>query len=228
MSLTLVIANKNYSSWSMRPWVLLHQFDIPFAEVLLKFHSAEWTERIAMLSPSGLVPVLWDGQPGEANAIAIWDSVAIFEYVAERFPEKAIWPRSPEARAFARSVVAEMHAGFRALRSAMPMNIRNQHPGKGQSPEVARDLARIESLWATARTRFGQSGPFLFGDFSAADAMFAPVVMRIATYHPAISAESARYCDAVQHATSVAAWNDASRRETEFVAEDEPYCKAPG
>ncbi len=228
MPLTLVIGNKNYSSWSMRPWVLLRQKDIPFAEHMLKFHSAEWSEHIARLSPTRLVPVLWDGEPGHAGSTAVWDTLAIAEYLAERFPGKGIWPSDLRARTRARSVACEMHSGFRHLRNTMPMNIRNQHPGKGLTPETARDIARIEQIWADCRREFGAGGPFLFGDFTAADAMFAPVVMRFATYHPPLSDPTLRYCEAVAGAPGVCAWIAAAKLETEFVPEDEPYCPAPG
>jgi len=214
----------------MRPWVLLKQLDIPFAEVLLKFHSAEWDAQIGRLSPSRLVPVLWDGEPGNEAATCIWDTLAIAEYVAERVPEKAVWPRDTKARARARSLVSEMHSGFRGLRSAMPMNIRNQHPGKGYTPEVAKDIARIETVWREARHEFGEgagNGAFLFGEFSAADAMFAPVVMRFNTYHPLLAADTRTYCEAVTRAPGVAAWIAAAMLEADFVAEDEPYCPAP-
>lgn len=226
--LTLVIGNKNYSSWSMRPWVLLRQLDIPFEEVMLKFHSDEWAARIAVLSPSGLVPVLWQGAPGGAGSIAVWDTVAIIESLAEWFPQRAIWPREAAARAMARAMVAEMHSGFRSLRSLMPMNIRSRHPGKGMNADVARDIARIESLWRDARARFAGGGDFLFGEFSAADAMFAPVVMRFNTYQPALADDSRTYCGRVSAAAGVAAWTVEAYREMEFVAEDEPYCPAPG
>jgi glutathione S-transferase len=225
---TLIIGNKNYSSWSMRPWVLLKQFDIPFDEVLLKFHSPEWEARIERLSPSRLVPVLWDGVPGAAEegaSVCVWDTLAIAEFVAERAPQKAIWPRDRRARARARSLAAEMHSGFRGLRSSMPMNIRHQYPGKGYSPEAARDIARIESVWRDARREFGAgaNGAFLFGEFSAVDAMFAPVVMRFNTYHPPLAEDTHAYCDAVTGTPAVAAWIGAAMLETEFVAEDEPY-----
>ena len=236
-SFTLVIANKNYSSWSMRPWVLLKQFGIAFDEVLLKFHSAEWDEQIGQLSPSRLVPVLWDGGLGRSRdrvvnpSICVWDTLAIIEYVAERVPQEAIWPHAVTARARARSISAEMHGGFRSLRSAMPMNIRNQHPGKGYSTDVAKDIARIETVWRDARNEFGRGagkGAFLFGEFSAADAMFAPVVMRFNTYHPPLAEDTRAYCDTVTRAPAVAEWIAAAMLETEFVLEDEPYCPAPG
>ena len=228
MTLTLVIGNKNYSSWSMRPWVLLKQKNVPFTERMLKFHSAEWSEHIATLSPTKLVPVLWDGEPGEASSLAVWDTMAIAEYLADRFPDKGIWPSDARARARARSVACEMHSGFRNLRNTMPMNIRNQHPGKGLTPETARDIARVEQIWAECQREFGAGGPFLFGEFSAADAMYAPVVMRFATYHPPLTDVSKAYCSAMANAPGVAAWIAEAKKETEFVAEDEPYCPAPG
>ncbi|MGE0356648.1 MAG: glutathione S-transferase family protein [Burkholderiales bacterium] len=219
--LTLVIANKNYSSWSMRPWVLLTQLGIPFEERMLRFDSDGWDAGIGRWSPSGLVPVLW------RERVAVWDSLAIMETVAEWFPGKAVWPADPVARAFARSATAEMHAGFRNLRSKMPMNIRASLPGKGMTPEVRADVDRIETLWQEARSRFGAGGDFLFGAFSAADAMFAPVVMRLATYGVACAPASQRYCEAVKAASGVRAWIEGALAETQFVAEDEPYADPP-
>ena len=214
---TLVIGNKNYSSWSMRPWVLMTQLGIAFDEKRLAFNSPEWDAEIARWSPSRLVPVLWRGEQ------AVWDSLAIMETLHEWHPEKGVWPKDAAARAFARSIAAEMHSGFRDLRSNMPMNIRASHPGKGMTPAVRANIDRIESLWAEARRRFGAGGPFLFGGFCAADAMYAPVVMRFATYAPALAAESAKYCEAMRDAAGVRAWIEESSQEKEIVAEDEPY-----
>ena len=219
--LTLVIGNKNYSSWSMRPWVLLSQLGIAFEERLLRFHTDDWDAGIGRWSPSGLVPVLWRGR------IAVWDSLAIMETVADWFPERSVWPADPEARAFARSTAAEMHSGFRNLRTHMPMNIRASHPGKGMTPEVRADIDRIERLWRESRSRFGAGGDFLFGEFSAADAMFAPVVMRLATYGVACGPVTARYCEAMKRAPGVRAWIEGALAETQFVAEDEPYAEPP-
>lgn len=219
--LTLVIGNKNYSSWSMRPWVLLAQLGISFEERRLRFDSDEWDAGIGRWSPSGLVPVLWRGET------AVWETLAIMEALAEWFPDKGVWPADPEARAFARSAAAEMHAGFRNLRAKMPMNIRASHPGKGMTPEVRADIDRIESLWRHARSRFGSGGEFLFGGFSAADAMFAPVVMRFATYDVRCGSAIARYCEAVRAAPGVRAWIEGALAETEFVPEDEPYAEPP-
>ena len=217
--LTLVIGNKNYSSWSMRPWVLLRELDIAFDEVKLRFDSAEWDSGIARWSPSGLVPVLWKAE------LAVWDTLAIMESVNEWFADKEVWPQDPLARAFARSASAEMHSGFRDLRARMPMNIRARHPGKGMTPEVRADIDRIEALWTTARERFGPGGDFLFGRFGAADAMFAPVVMRLETYGVRLGPVAQRYCEAMKAARGVREWIDGALAETEVVAEDELYAE---
>ena len=217
----LYIGNKNYSSWSMRPWVLLKQLGIAFDEVRLPFHTPEWDSSIVRWSPSKLVPVLW------RDDLAVWDSLAIMEAVHEWFPEKGVWPKDPAARAFARSASAEMHSGFRDLRGKMPMNIRASHPGMGHAVEVTANIARIEALWAEARRRFGGAGPFLFGAFSAADAMYAPVVMRFKTYAVKLAPESQRYCDAMLAAQGVKDWIEGALAEKEWVAEDEPYATAP-
>lgn len=216
-TLTLVVGNMNYSSWSMRPWVLMKQLGIPFEQVKLRFHTQEWDAQIARWSPSRLVPVLWRGDQ------AVWDSLAIMETLHDWTPEKGVWPKDPVARAFARSIAAEMHSGFRDLRTNMPMNIRAAHPGKGMNPAVRANIGRIETLWAEARRRFGAGGAFLFGEFCAADAMYAPVVMRFKTYGPTLSPESAKYCEAMRAAAGVRAWIEESSKETEVVAEDEPY-----
>jgi glutathione S-transferase len=220
MKLELVIGNKNYSSWSMRPWVLLRQAQIPFEEVQLKFDEAGGKLSVAGIqkySAAGKVPVLLiDGQP-------VWDSLAICETVAEMFPDKHLWPDTPEARRLARSACAEMHSGFQALRSRMPMNIRSRYPGKGMTPESKRDIDRVVALWTDCRERFGGTGSLLFGRFSVADAFFAPVVMRFHAYAVQLPRVAQEYCDAVQALAAVREWCSAARRETDFVAEDEPY-----
>jgi len=223
--LTLLIANKNYSSWSMRPWVLLRGRDIPFGERMLKFESQDWRDQIGRLSPSGLVPVLWEGEPGAG--FATWDTLAIAERLHELFPDREIWPADPQARARARSAAAEMHSGFRALRGAMPMNIRSRYPGKGMNEGVAKDIARIESLWNFLRTNSGKSGPYLFGNFSAADAFYAPVAMRFVTYGVELQGVAREYQQALLDSPGVRAWSADAVKETEFVAEDEPYATAP-
>ena len=213
----------------MRPWVLLKQFGIPFEEVMLKFESSEWNDRIASLAPTKKVPTLWDGVPGATNSISVWETIAIIEYIAERFPQFDIWPTDVAARAMARAIASEMHAGFQALRNNMPMNIRSQHPGKGMQAGVAENIARVEAIWYDARERFGShtDAPFLFGHFCAADAMVAPVVMRFHTYAPPLSAATLRYCEAVKAAPGIAAWMAEALLETEFVGFDEPYASAP-
>jgi glutathione S-transferase len=216
---TLVIGNKNYSSWSLRGWLLLRGFGIDFDEVQLKFHTAGWRENIGRWSPSGLVPVLWlDGEP-------VWDTLAIAETVAERWPEKQVWPRDARARAVARSVCAEMHAGFRSLRGAMPMNIRGSYPGQGMSEEVQRDIDRIAANWARCRERYGQGGELLFGGFTAADAYYAPVASRFVTYAVQLPPVARRYVDALLALPAVREWSAAACAEPEFVAEDEPYAQ---
>ncbi len=218
-ALTLVIANKNYSSWSMRPWVLMRGCGIPFAERMLKFDSAEWSAQIGHLSPSGLVPVLWEGEP--ARGFATWDTLAIAERLHELFPSSGIWPKDARARSLARSAAAEMHGGFRALRSAMPMNIRGSYPGMGMDDSVAKDIGRIAALWSTA------SGPFLFGAFCAADAFYAPVATRFVTYGVALEGAARRYQEVLLASSAVRDWCAAALTESEFVAADEPYAAQP-
>jgi glutathione S-transferase len=217
--LTLVIANKNYSSWSMRPWVLLRGRGILFQERMLKFESQEWRDHIAQLSPSGLVPVLWEGEPGAG--FATWDTLAIAERLHELFPEKGIWPTDAETRARARSAAAEMHAGFRALRGAMPMNIRSRYPGKGMNDGVAKDIARVSAIWGAAKR------PYLYGEFCAADAFYAPVATRLVTYDVELKGTAGDYQQTLLASPGVKAWSTDAVKESEFVAEDEPYATAP-
>jgi len=215
----LVIGNKNYSSWSMRPWILLRQAGIPFEEVQLKFDQDTRVVGIGKYSKAGKVPVLIvDGEP-------VWDSLAICETAAELHPDKHLWPQAPEARRVARSMCAEMHAGFQALRGKMPMNIRSRHPGKGMTPESRRDIDRVVALWTGCRERFGGAGSFLFGGFSIPDAFYAPVVMRFETYAVKLPPVAQAYAEAVRALAAVREWCDAARRETEFVQADEPYAK---
>lgn len=217
MKLQLVIGNKNYSSWSMRPWVLLRQAQIPFEEVQLKFGPDTKVIGVEQYSPTRKVPVLLvDGEP-------VWDTLAICETAAELFPDKHLWPVDARARRLARSACAEMHSGFQALRSKMPMNIRGSYPGKGLTPESKKDIDRIAALWTECLERFGGSGSLLFGTFSIADAFYAPVVMRFQTYGARLPPAAQAYCESVQALSAVKEWCEAARRETEFVAEDEPY-----
>jgi len=215
--LKLAIANKNYSSWSMRPWVLLTQAGIAFEEIQLKFSDAGGIPGIEPYSPTQQVPVLIvDGEP-------VWDSLAICEAVAEMYPGKQLWPAAARARQVARSVCAEMHAGFRELRDTMPMNIRASLPGRGMSPAVQRDIDRIVSIWESCRERFGGEGELLFGQFTIADAYYAPVATRFLTYAVALPATAQRYADALLALPAVQQWMAQARRETEFVRADEPY-----
>jgi glutathione S-transferase len=219
MNLKLVIGNKNYSSWSMRPWVLMRQAGIPFEEVQLRFGPDVSVIGIEKYSKAGKVPVLMvDGQ-------AVWDSLAIAETLAELHPEKQLWPADAAARRLARSACAEMHSGFQALRGKMPMNIRASYPGKGLTKESQRDIDRVVALWAECRERFGQGGGLLFGKFSIADAFFAPVVMRFRTYAVEVPRAAKDYCAAVESLAAVREWMEAGRKEKDFVAADEPYAK---
>jgi glutathione S-transferase len=209
----LLIGDKNYSSWSMRPWLLLTHFGIPFDEVLIELYESGTTAAILAHAPSGpgKVPCLVDecGQP-------VWDSLAIAETLAERFPQHALWPRDATARAHARSISAEMHSGFGELRGNMWMNIRASFPGKNATPGVLADIARIEAIWRACLDTYG--GPFLFGEFSIADAMYAPVVMRFNTWQPALSETAAAYVHRVTALPAVKAWVDDARRETHAIA----------
>jgi glutathione S-transferase len=220
--LTLVIGNKNYSSWSMRPWVLLRQAGIRFEEVQLKFNADARAQGVETYSPTGLVPVLMaDGAP-------VWDTLAICESIAEMFPQHGLWPADPRARQVARSICAEMHAGFRDLRGSMPMNIRGAHPGKGATPAARKDIDRVVSIWQSCRERYGRNGAMLFGGFGVADAFYAPVVMRFTTYAVELPPVAQAYADAVRALPAVREWVAAARQETEFVAADEPYAEAKG
>ncbi|WP_322011039.1 glutathione S-transferase family protein [Paraburkholderia sp. J12] len=210
----LVIGDKNYSSWSMRPWLLLTHFGIPFDEVLIELDEPGTKTAILEYSSSGKVPCLVAD-----DGFAVWDSLAIAETLADRHPQHALWPREPNARARARSVSAEMHSGFGALRNALPMNIRLTRPGVGNTPDVLADVARIDTLWRECLAASG--GPFLFGEFGIADAMYAPVVMRFNSYAPKLSPEAAAYAGRVTALPAVAAWIAAARRETHIVKDDE-------
>jgi glutathione S-transferase len=215
--LKLAVANKNYSSWSMRPWVLLTQAGIAFEEIQLKFSDDGRVPGVERYSPTGQVPVLIvDGEP-------VWDSLAICEAVAELFPDKRLWPADARARQIARSICAEMHAGFRNLRGAMPMNIRASLPGRGMSPPVQQDIDRIAAIWESCRARCGQGGELLFGQFTVADAFYVPVATRFLTYGVTLPGAAQRYADALLALPAVRDWMAQARRETGFVRADEPY-----
>ena len=220
----LYIGNKNYSSWSMRPWVLMRQAGIAFDEVMVRFDSfdadSDFKRALKDVNPVGKVPVLVDGD------LAVWDTLAIAEYLAERFPDKTLWPTDPKARARARSVCAEMHAGFTALRSACPMNIEASLPDVGalawrDKPGVRADVARLEAMWTALLNTHG--GPMLFGDFSIADAYFAPVCMRLRTYGLPVSSTVSAYVDRVVALPGVAAWISDALAEQDFLDFEEPY-----
>ena len=212
---TLIIGNKNYSSWSLRPWLAMRVANIPFTEKLIRLFDENWDAEIAKLSPTRKVPVLVDGD------LVIAETIAILEYVAEQNSNANLWPADTKARAMARSVSAEMHAGFTALRTHMPMNIRRMTPGMGMGEGVARDIARIEQIWGECRAQFGAGGDFLFGDFSIADAMFAPVVWRLTTFAVDVNPVSAAYMEAVRTLPAMVEWADAGRAEPWTVGEDE-------
>lgn len=218
MALTLVIGNKNYSSWSLRPWIAMKAVGIPFDEVVIPLYEPGSAETIAKYSPAGKVPILIDGD------WAVWDSIAILEYLAERFPDAGLWPAEARARALARSVSAEMHGGFQPLRQACTMNLWLPVKPRPQSEAVLANVARIDTLWCDCRARFGQKagGPFLFGAFGAADAMYAPVVARFHTYGLPVSATARAYMDAVMATSAWREWFDAAMRETWIMQHNEP------
>jgi glutathione S-transferase len=204
MPLKLVVANKAYSSWSLRPWILLAHFKIPFEDVTIPLDLPDTRKRILAHAPNGKCPSLHDGP------ISVWESIAIVDYVAEKYPDKPIWPKTKAARALARSLSAEMHAGFQALRNHCPTNFRRPVKKRELTSEVETDVARIEAAWSGARKEFGKAGPFLFGRFSAADAMFAPVVNRFHVYDVPVKRATRDYMDAIMELPAWKAWvNDA-------------------
>ena len=212
---TLVIGNKNYSSWSLRPWLAMKVAGIPFAEHRIPLYGPGSKAQILVYSPAGKVPCLADGD------LRVWDSLSICEYLAEKHP--GLWPQDPAARALARSVSAEMHSGFMNLRAKMSMNIRKRYPGLGRTPESMADVARIVSLWSDCRARYGKGGPFLFGAFSIADAMYAPVVLRFRTYEVELPADCRAYSDAVLALSAMQDWIAAAMAETESLPQFELY-----
>ena len=213
--LTLVIGNKNYSSWSLRPWLAMRVAGIPFAEHRIPLYGPGSKDQILVYSPAGKVPCLADGD------LRVWDSLSICEYLAEKHP--GLWPQDPAARALARSVSAEMHSGFANLRAKMSMNIRKRYPGLGRTPESMADVARIVSLWSDCRARYGKGGRFLFGAFSIADAMYAPVVLRFRTYEVELPADCRAYSDAVLALPAMQDWIAAAMAETESLPQFELY-----
>ena len=199
----LVIGNKNYSSWSLRPWIAMKVLNVDFQEVRIPLYGPGAKREILRYSPSGKVPCLVDG------ATLVWDSLAILEYLAEKHPP--LWPNDPVERAAARSVCAEMHAGFPKLREHMSMNVRKRYPGKGRTPEVLEEIERVVEIWSKC------THPFLFGAFGAADAMYAPVVLRFRTYEVELPPACRAYADAVLALPAMREWIEAAQRETEVI-----------
>jgi glutathione S-transferase len=219
----LYIGNKNYSSWSLRPWLLMTHTGIAFEEIKLRLNfdaASEFKSRLARIAPSGRVPVLVD------EGFAVWDTLAIAEYLAEKYAAKPLWPSQPLHRARARSLCAEMHSGFGALRNHFPMNVEASLPEVGarvlsEQAEAVRDLARIVSMWDQQFDEHG--GPFLFGGFSIADAFFAPVCSRIRTYGLPVSTRAAAYVERIHDLPAMQSWVRDARAENDFLPFDEPY-----
>lgn len=209
----LLIGNRNYSTWSLRPWLVLKHFDLPFEDEVLQLSGPGWRETLAARSPTGKVPVLIDGD------LVVYETIAIIEYLADRFPQAPIWPAEIGDRARARAAAAEMHAGFSALRNHAPMNLRASHPGKVDPDSVAKDLRRVESLWGELLARSG--GPYLFGAFTAADAMFAPLATRLRTYDLPVSDVASRYVEAIYALPAFQHWLGLALQEPWIVDDDE-------
>ncbi len=216
MALTLIIGNKNYSSWSFRPWIALKAAGINFDEIVISLDAPDFKQRVLSESPAGKVPVLIDG------TLRVWESLAILEYLAEKFPAIGLWPNEPAARAHARAIASEMHAGFGPLRGHCPMNMRRPIKKRELTPEVEANVRRIDAMWSDCRARFGTSGSFLFGRFSAADAMYAPVVSRFASYAIDVGAASRAYMKAITALPAYIDWKAAAVQEPWVLAEDEP------
>ena len=211
----LYIGNRNYSSWSLRPYMALAMGGIEFETKLIRFGEPEFSRRVKRISEAGLVPILVHGD------VTVWDTLAILEFAAETWPGKKLWPSNKRARAMARSASAEMHSGFRNLRNACPMNIRRPKKPVPLNDGILREVARLESLWAQARNEFGKGGPFLFGKFCIADAMFTPVVSRLETFDFKVKPETRAYMDAVLDTTAFREWQRLALKEKWIVPEDE-------
>lgn len=209
----LIFANRNYSSWSLRAWLVLRHFNIPFDEELVLLNGEGWQQNLRKKSPSGKVPVLVDGD------VVLPETTAIIEYLHDKYPAKGIWPSNRVERAYARSAAAEMHGGFNALRDAAPMNLRASHPGKVDFDVVADDLKRIERIWGDLLSKSG--GPYLFGSFNAADAMFAPVATRIRTYELPVSDLAQEYVEAIYALPAFQEWFAEAAKEPWVVDHDE-------
>jgi glutathione S-transferase len=216
MALKLLIGNKNYSSWSFRPWIAMKVAGIPFVEQVVSLNDPQFKQIVAEVSPGGKVPALADGE------VHVWESLAILEYLAEKFPDAKLWSVDPVARAHARAIAAEMHAGFMPLRRECPMNFWRPVKKRELSPEAAANVKRIDGMWTDCRARFGAGGPFLFGKFGAADAMYAPVVARFATYAVDLSASSRAYMEAIMGFPAWREWKAEALKEPWVLPEDEP------
>lgn len=207
----ILLGNKSYSSWSLRPWLAMKALDIAFTEETLPLRTDLFHQRLREVAPEGnaLVPTLVHGEQ------VVWDSLAILEYLNDAFPNAGIWPSDPTARAHARTVSAEMHAGFMALRQNCPMNLRHQRPKTGAkvAPLVAEDISRIDTIWSDCRARFGETGPYLFGAFSGADAMYAPVASRIWTYGLPVSETAKAYVETIMANEAMGIWITDARAE---------------
>jgi len=209
MSLKLVIGNKNYSSWSMRPWLAMRATHIAFEEIFIPLYTGQNDKnRILVFARSGKVPILIDGET------TVWDSLAIIEYLAERFPDARLWPENRAERAHARSISAEMHSGFLSLRSECGMNLHRPVGAIKLSEDARADITRVQEIWTDCRARYGKRGPFLFGAFGAADAMFAPVVHRFRTYAIAVSLEVKTYMETMMALPAFGEWSEAGLAET--------------
>ena len=217
--LKLVIGNKNYSSWSLRPWILLRHFEIPFDEIFVPLYEGDYKSRLLALSPAGKVPALIHGD------LVIGESLAIMEYAAELFPQKRMWPEDRKQRARARAFSHEMHSGFSELRKNMPMNLHGSYPGRGMTPAVKTDISRIERVWTECRKEFRSQGSFLFGSFSIVDAMYAPVVTRFVTYGVTLNEWSEAYIEAVRNMPAMKEWVAAGLAEKYRIAASEIYAE---
>lgn len=217
MALKLIIGNKNYSSWSMRPWIAMKAADISFEETVISLDAPDFKQVVGPVSGTGKVPVLIDGD------VHVWESLAILEYLAEKFPGAALWPTDSRARALARTISNEMHAGFVPLRRLMPMNMWRPVRKRELTAEAAANVKRIETIWAECRTRYGEKsdGSFLFGRFGIADAMYAPVVARLNTYGVDVNAQTRAYMKAVMGLPAWNEWQEAAIKEIWVLADDE-------
>jgi glutathione S-transferase len=215
MGLRLLIGNKNYSSWSLRPWLAMKVAGIAFEETVISLEAKDFKARVTAISRAGKVPVLIDGD------VHVWESLAILEYLADKFPGAALWPQGAAAKAHARAVASEMHAGFLPLRRHLPMNMWRPVIARPLYDDAAANVARIDALWSECRAKFGAGGPFLYGTFGAADAMYAPIVSRFHTYDVAVSAVARDYMRAVMALPAWREWRDAARREPWVLPHDE-------